>query len=446
MIDLSRDTALGLALSCACLPVFAVFSAPPVNAQAVSALKSLEQSPHSPIPSQRYFSDIEEPEALPVRQRPRPDYNAGGLRYSSFLFFPNLMTTPFYDSNVYATSGNKQSDAGIIFASALVANSDWNNHELMFDVGMVHVQYFDLQSETQTDGHAAVSGRVDVRRDLVVMAAVSAARHHEQRGTSNSPMTAAEPVPYDEFDGSLSVTKSFNRVDVSLGAAAEHRNYHSVRSVSGGSLNQDYRDGNWFNVGGRVSYLMKPGIQIFGDLRYNWRRYDNASGLNSNSQGYNLFGGLEFTLTSLIRGEIGIGYMSQSYDGAGISDPSGLKYSANLIWNATPLITVTLKGERLINEAGIVGAGGRIDSDVSIALDYELRRNVIVSPSVSILYEDYVGIPRSDFVAEPNLKVDYLINRNFSVGAEYAYTIRDSSMSVNDFNRHYVGINAQAQF
>ena len=249
-----------------------------VYAQDISSLKSLHQSPSSPLPNMRYFTITDDPESLPVRQRAKEEYDAGGLRYSSFLFFPSITATPFYDSNVFATPTMQQSSTGVIFLPRLSVESDWNNHQLSLDFLVDHLQYFEASSETRTNARASVSGRLDVRQDMAVFAAASAARQHEQRGTSNQPLTAAEPVPYDEFDAAISVVKSFNRIDVSAGVTGEYRDYHDVPAVGGGTLNQDFRDGVYVSVGGRIAYLMKPGIRIFGDARYNWRQYKKSAG------------------------------------------------------------------------------------------------------------------------------------------------------------------------
>jgi hypothetical protein len=439
---LSRGkTALKFFGACLLLSVFGTANS---AAQDAESLRRLSQSPSSPLPDLIYFKGDEEPESVPVRQRPRPDYNALGIRLGSFIFHPTFEARTFYDTNALAASGNPKSDSGIIFSSQLAAISDFNNHELVFEAGISRFEHFNLTSESRTEGRATFSGRLDVRRDIAILAAGSFARRHETRGTSNSPVTAAEPVPYDDFDASLSITKKFNRIEVSAGMAVERRNYHDVRLVGGGSLDQDFRDGNLLISGTRIAYTVQPGFRVFGDARYNWRRYDNLSGLNSDSQGYNLLAGFEFTLSSLMRGDIGIGYLEQSYDTA--KDATGLSYSANLIWTPTPLITANFEGRRTVSETGIGGAIGRIDTTFGVVVDYEFRRNLIISPSIDFLHEDYAGISRSDWVVEPKLRIDRLINRYFSVGAEYAYTHRSSNIGANDFDRHIVSVNAQAKF
>ena len=110
------------------------------------------------------------------------------------------------------------------------------------------------------------------------------------------------------------------------------------------------------------------------------------------------------------------------------------------------MATVTIGGRRTVDETALALSPGRIDSTGYVRIDYELRRNFIVSPSFNVVYEDYTGIARDDWVVEPSLRLDYLINRHFSVGARYIYTNRDSNVNLNDFERHIVGINAKAEF
>ena len=109
-------------------------------------------------------------------------------------------------------------------------------------------------------------------------------------------------------------------------------------------------------------------------------------------------------------------------------------------------MTVTLKGNRSVDESGLAGSPARVDSNVEVTLDYELRRNLIVSPSIAYSHEDYPGSSRIDNVFAPELKIDYLVNRNLTLGLGYTYVLRESNVSGVGYDKHYVGVNAQAKF
>ena len=437
---------VGLRCASAAVACIAVLYHPASANEGAYSLRSLTQSPDSPLPSKRKFLDFGDIANTPVRNRSHPGYEPAGIRAGSMMFHPALLAKVLYNSNVFAVPTGEQGDTALLISPYLTAQSDFNNHELKLDFGINHLEYADLSEESRTNAHAAASGRIDVRSDLAIAMAGKIARRHEARGTSNSPLLAAEPVPYDEYDVSTSVTKSFNRLEVSVGGAFEHRDYHDVRMVGGGTLDQDFRDGEIYVIGGRLTYKLKPGFGVFADGRYNWRHFNNLPGLNGDSEGYDLLAGAEFDITSMVHGVVGIGYLSQQYAAPGVGDATGLSYFADIIWTATPLMTVTIGGRRKVDETALATSPGRLDASGYLEIDYELRRNIIVSPSINIVYEDYTGIPREDWVVEPGLRLDYLVNRHFSVGARYVYTSRDSNVSVNDFDRHIVGIHAKAQF
>ena len=62
------------------------------------------------------------------------------------------------------------------------------------------------------------------------------------------------------------------------GVAYDYQNYDDVKSIFGTNIDQDYRDGDVIETGGRVSYLISPGYRVFGDFRYNWRDYNDDGG------------------------------------------------------------------------------------------------------------------------------------------------------------------------
>ena len=94
----------------------------------------------------------------------------------------------------------------------------------------------------------------------------------------------------------------------------------------------------------------------------------------------------------------------------------------------------------------IAGASGRVVRSGHLVVDYELLRNLIVSPQIAIEQMDYSGISRDDLLIAPGIRVDYMANRYLHVGGEYFFYSRDSSVSLFDYERHILGLYAKAQF
>ncbi len=381
-----------------------------------------------------------------VRDRSKLDYDAIGIRAGSFLLYPSLISKLVFDSNVFAQAAGEVSDWAAITTPRVVAESNWSRHSLLFELLARDVRYFDQTSQNYTDVNGRIVGRLDARRDLTIQGSLKLGRVHAPLGSGDAPGLAAEPVSDTVFDSELAIHKTFNRVKVTLKGGYESHNYEDVAAIGGGTLDQDFRDADAYEAGGRVAVAFSPDTSIFGDITYIRTEYANPSATLSDSNTIRALAGLEFAPSALVRGEVGVGYTWRGYDGAGIGDEMGFAYLADVIWNPTPLITVTIGGEGHIEDTTVAGSPGRLSSSGHIIVDYELLRNLIVSPQVRIDQIKYYGIARDDLLIAPGIRLDYMLNRHLHVGGEYFFMSRDSSVDTFDYERHLLGIYAKAQF
>ena len=291
--------------------------------------------------------------ALPVRDRPKPDFDPIGIRAGSFIFYPSVIERYVYDSNVYAAPANEVSDSIFVFSPRLLVEGDLGRHSLTFNFGVDDYRYVKQTSENRTDAFGEIKAIIEASHDLNFTTSGRIAQRHELRDDSDLPSSAAEPVPYVEYSGTAAAHKQFNRVGVSLGVAASRRDYEDVAAVGGGIIEQDHRDGNVVSVGGRVTYDLMPGYRAFADIHYDWRRYRNAPGVNFDSEGVRALAGVEFAITNLVQGELGVGYIDQDYVSPAYADISDFSYSASVIWSPTPLMTVTVDGERVVSDSNL---------------------------------------------------------------------------------------------
>lgn len=372
-------------------------------------------------------------------------YDGTGVQVGSFWLLPTIETGVFYDSNINASSTNEQSGAGVYVIPRLELNSDWGRHALNFVVEASDYTYFDDSSQNRFNIDGSMDTRIDIRRDLVFAGGVSGGRFEEQVGELNTNYYADEPTAYWDLNSWASLMKSFNRLQVSVGAAYDYQNYSDVQSIFGTNIDQDYRDGDVFETGGRVSYAVSPGYRVFGDFRYNWRDYKDDY---SDSDGWRALTGVEFEITRLLRGEVGVGYMEQYYD-KGQGDEGGFSYHAGLIWNPTMLMTVTLDADRNIQDSAQFGSPGSIEDSVELKVDYEVRRGWVLTPSFAYQRIDYMDDQGTEDSYGLGIKVDYTMNRFWTLGAGYTYTYtdyEDAPPLVDNWDRHVVGAYAKARF
>lgn len=379
--------------------------------------------------------------------RSRPEYDPVGARIGSFFLYPFATTGLFYDDNVLSVDVGEQGDTVSNSTAGLLIQSDWNRHLYQIELGVSNFTYFDLTEENHTDFYVNTKGRLDVTRDFNIGTASSAARLSEERGASDSPTAAAEPTEYTKLESSVSFNKQFNRVSVQVGGAIQDLDYDDVNAIGGGVIDQDIRDGQIYTAIFRSAYEFSPGYRAFGLVEGNWRDFGAlTAATNRDSEGIEARAGLEFEITRLMAGEVSIGYLRQDYDSTAFQSTDGLAAKASLLWNPTMLMSVTFSGERRVSETTFSGASGHLDTLASIRVDYELLRNLILSPSVGYVEEDYQGVARTDETVTAGVALEYLINRRFSAKAYYVFTSKDSSISTFNYDKNKVGGSVKVQF
>jgi hypothetical protein len=371
----------------------------------------------------------------------RDRFEGLGYRAGQFWVLPSVETGVFYDSNVFGEAMGANDDWGVYVSPNVAVKSDFGRHAVNMRVGLDHFEYFDLSQQSRTNFDGELDGRFDIRSDLVVLGGIKGGKFVQTPGDLEYPTPGLPTSPGDYYTLETwgSINKAFNRLTTSVGVAYKMYDYDDVNGVD-----QDFRDGDVITVGGRVGYIVSPGYSVYGDFRYNWRDYDGMT--IQDSEGWRAFGGVAFEITHLVHGEVGVGYMEQTYDSAGSPTTGGWTYHGALVWNPTQLMTVRLDADRTVEDSTLIQAG-RIQDKLKLEIDYEVLRSLILSPSFGFAYNDYQNSPLDDFRYDAGVDLEYRMNRFLSVGSRYKYSYSDpSGPGLMDWDRHLVGIYAKARF
>nr|WP_272886849.1 outer membrane beta-barrel protein [Phenylobacterium aquaticum] len=374
-----------------------------------------------------------------VTARPRPDYQAAGIRTGSFLLFPKLTTTVESNDNIFAQKSTTTSDTVWHVQPDVTLSSDWNRHALsLFARGSLN-RYSKHDSENTDDYSLGANGRIDVARDSAINGGVSYGRYTEPRTSPDSATGANEATRYDLTSGNISAFKEFNRLKLTGRFGADKYNYDDVASKTG-KIDQDYRDRVESAISGRADYAVSPDTALFIEVIGNRRDYrldKPAVSLTRDSEGVNVFGGANFELSALLRGEIGLGYMKQDYKDSTVKDVDGFGARAQVEWFPSELTTVTVVGSRSIKDSAALKVASYIANTASIRVDHELLRNVLLSANIGTGKDEYQGSTREDKVTSAGLRGTYLVNRNVGLTAGYAYEKRTTSGLVADRGAAY---------
>lgn len=389
-----------------------------------------------------------------VTNRPRPDFDPLGVRAGSFILLPSVRLQEEYSDNIYATQNGEQGDFITTVSPQLSVQSDWGNHMLRFDGGADVAFYNDNDSENFEDYRFGASGRVDVTRQTKIRPRVSYRRAHTDRSSPNDA-GGVEPTIFDVKSAGLEGSHKFNRVSVSLGGAFDQYDYDDVATSGGGTINNDDRDRDQIEGSVRLGYEFSPNYDGFVRGTYNVRNYDSAvddNGINRDSDGIEIVAGIGIDFGGITFGDFFAGFRSQDYDDPLLKTASGPVVGADITWNVTQLTTVTGTISREIREATtqdpVSGnfASGRFFSTVGVAVDHELRRNVLLGANASASQDDFEGIDRTDNIFRAGLNAKYLINRYANVGGEYRLRVRESDAAGADFTENQFLLSLRVQY
>ena len=198
-------------LRCGFLTVATMALVLPANAQVIptprelvmppwNALQVLEPTP-LPILTDPDQRDDVAPEDMPVGRRARPEYAPRGIRSGSWLFNPTLTAGALYDSNVFSSDTNRQSDIAGLLGASLRARNSSERSALDFQMDVQSLSYLEHSKLNEVDATFKGNGRFELQHDLELLTAIRAAYSHVGVGTLTSPAGAVEPTPYSLFSG-----------------------------------------------------------------------------------------------------------------------------------------------------------------------------------------------------------------------------------------------------
>ena len=392
---------------------------------------------------------------IPVGERPRPEYDPVGYRLGSHFFYPKLTAGLRYDSNVFATNTNPRSDWALLVSpeltirygmlpSAYQQNPSRFSYEINLNADIY--QFRDLTSENRVDARGRLRTHWEIAEDLQLDTAFEAARKHAERGDPSQPRNAAEPVPYTDLRGEATLTKTVGRFGVAFNGSVRNLIYENVTTFDGTPLDLSGRDGTIYSTYIKPFYELAPGYRAFVRVAANTRNYAAAGIENKDSDGYDIKGGLEFAITPLLLGSVGVGYLSQTYENPLIPKVDGLSFKGELTWLATALLTIKAEAERKVAETVTPEFDARLDTSFGVRADYEFLRNVVLFGGVQFINQDFRGTPRVDDVTKVSTGVQYLMNRHLSTGLRYDFISRDSTIPTFSFDKHVVMFNVTAQY
>jgi hypothetical protein len=396
----------------------------------------------------RARQDYETPYPQPQRgqsvfERPRPDFEPNAIRYRSFIISPSVAFDMQYDDNIFTADddgGDTVSDFILQARPGVRVSSDWNRHSLVLRSALRGATYLENEQQDFTDFLGGANGQFDITRNFNATAGYTYQELHEERSSPNAA-TANNDVPteYSLATVNAGLTRSVGLIGFDLDLNRLRWDYDNTLLST-----QNDRDRS-DDVGAlRLSYEFRPDYRYFIEGQLNQRNYDqdiDDNGFRRDSEGYRAITGTDFDITSLLSGDIYVGYAAQDYgDDPRFDVVDSIVYGSNLLWDMTPLTSVRLSVDKSIQDSVTPSVAAYIATVYKVEVQHELLRNVLIGSDVQYRNYEYEGfnIDREDHLYEAGLGGRYLVGRNVTLGAEYRFFTRDTDAVASDFRENTV--------
>lgn len=380
---------------------------------------------------------------VPVTGKPRPDYDAVGIRIGGLVVKPSITVGMEYNDNIYATEDNTVDDNITVTTPKVEIKSDWSRHAFNLDAGLASGLYASESDENYLDGHFMVGGRLDVQRESYLTGQAGIRKLHEERSSPDSSNAWKDPADYTQSNADVSYMHGLGRTSLTAGTGITAINYDNVDLLAGGSEDLSIRNRNLYNINARAAYELLPTVRPFVSGRYDKRVYE-LSEAERDSDGYRLGAGTGFDLGGVTTGEIFAGYMQQNYEDR--ESISGPWLGMTLLWNVTQLTSIQAKVESSIKETTEDNSSGINAVDGSLRIDHELLRNLLVGGFYTYTRDDFQSTDITDTVSSLGPRATYLVNRHLSGEASYAYRTLDSSESSREYTENVFLVSLTGQF
>lgn len=406
----------------------------------------------APQPVVTGLPSVVEP-APPLRRRAAAEedpYAALGLRVGSITLRPAITNGIGYDTNPQRVSGaDRKGSPFSRHEGELGIQSDWNVHELSGQLRGGYSHYVRDKDASRPDADGTLSLRLDATRDTRILLESRLRLDTQRPGSPDLDAAVTGRPQIYQYGGSAGISHDINRLQLTLRGSVDRSDYEDASLSNGTKLSQKDRNQTQYGVRLRASYELTPGLRPFIQGEADTRQFDQArdsSGYARSSTGLTGRVGSTFEVSRLVTGEISVGYQDRAYDDNRLKNLRGFVGDAAVIWQPTPLTTVTLRGTSELGDTTIAGSSGTTARRATLEIAHALRRNLIVTGFGSLGRTEYDGQGLREDLATYGVRLDYKFTRSVSVRASFTQERLNSMAPGSDYTANIAQVGLRLQF
>ena len=414
------------------LPPLAPYASPAAARQLRAAPPQIPELPPS--------ASVASIPGIPAKARPRVDddpYAALGVPIGSLRMTPYIEADGGYDSNPNRSPAPLKGSPTLRTEAGAAVKSDWSSHELKGDFAVGYTKYTSVPEANRPDARGKANLRIDVTRDSTLDFELRGQLDTQRPGSPDLGVTNVKNRPFIATVGiSAGGAQKFGDLELGVHASVDRTAYQDASLTNGTKLILNGDSFNTYGLRGRAGYQISPGITPFVEVGADVRRRDqpvDSAGFSRDSTGATAKVGTTFELTRQLTGEAAAGYAQRKYEDARLQDLRGPTFDASLVWAATPLTTVSLKGVTALNETTLAGASGALYRAATLDVSHAFMRNLTGSAFATLGSNAYQGAALRETTLSAGLRAEYKLNRSLSVRGSFTHERLHSTAPGSDY-------------
>lgn len=382
--------------------------------------------------------------AFPVRNAPPPAepdaFAPSGVRLGELRLLPFVEGSTGFQSNPNQVQTGVRSSPEFRIDVGSTFDSDFSSNSLS---GFLRAGYSLFPANSNADRpdiSGNVVGRLDVTRDTQInsearLVVVTQTPGSRLLAVPNSAFIVSRPLITAE-GATLGAAHRFNRLTLDLRGTFDRTQFGDATQSDGSIFRYSQDNYNDFGVLARASYELTPGIVPFVETGYDARVRDNAvdlSGYLRSSRGVLARAGSSFEFFGHFTGTASAGYADRHYDDPRLPNLRGPTIDGAIVYQFSPLTTVTARASTSLSETTLAGASGAISRLVSLEIAHVFFRHFTLSGIAAYQPNQYQGVAVQEAFTQFTLRGTYSFNREVQLIASASQQNLQSSLLGNGF-------------
>jgi hypothetical protein len=361
----------------------------------------------------------------PVRRAPPSTddpYAPLGISAGGLILYPSIALGIGGTTNA---SGSAGGTAGGFWSVTPVLDirSNWDTNSASLLVQGSYRDYFNDVAFAEPTGSADGSVHLDLADQWSLDLGAGANYAEQSLSDPNYPAGADKPPGVIGLNGSAALNGNFGRVKLTLAGGIERTIYENATS-GGVPVDQSDRTNTLYSGRVRLGYEVNPTLTPFVETEIGRRLYDKPiddESIRRAGTSYAVRAGVEINRDPLLKGEIAVGAVRETFDDPSLSDLQALTLDGSLTWSPRRLLTVTLAGNTGLSPTTNTASSGSVLYSGSLDVAYAWRRNATFDWISSVTNEDYQGTGEVDTTYRTGLSATWKLNREMQLVASYAH-------------------------